>query len=279
MTIHTCFEQPLQATARALDQFYTNPLIAEKCYARLSQAFPAQPGDLWIEPSAGAGAFLAHLPEPRIGLDLAPAAPGIVRADYLNWVPPGNFGRHVVVGNPPFGRNASLAINFFNHAASHADVIAMILPRSVRKSSLRRRLNRMFHLVDEMLLPEEAFLYEGQPYAVRTVFQIWERRGYERSEQRGAVKHPDFSFCNAEEADFAIRRIGGVAGRMFDNPIEHTPSSHLFLKAIDRENAQHLRARFAQLDFSEVREDSVANYSVAKSDVVALYDALLVAGG
>ncbi|OOY14466.1 hypothetical protein [Thioclava sp. DLFJ4-1] len=277
MTIHV----PAQSTcvSSALDQFFTRPEIAKACYGRLVDLYPVQAGDLWIEPSAGSGAFLDLMPKASIGLDLVPAADGITYADYLDWTPPSGFQRHVVVGNPPFGCNADKAIAFFNRAAEHAQVIAMILPRSVRKSSVRRRLDAMFHLVDEVLLPSGAFFYEGKPASVRTVFQIWERRDHARVEAPVRINHPDFVFCDAAEAEFAIRRVGGVAGRIFDDLAHRAPNSHLFVKAAEGVSAERLRDRFAQLDFSEVREDSVAHYSVAKSDVVALYEALLAAKG
>lgn len=276
MTIHVPV-QPTCNVASALDQFFTRPEIAKACYGRLVELYPVQAGDLWIEPSAGAGAFLELMPKASIGLDLVPAADGVTYADYLDWTPPSGFQRHVVVGNPPFGRNTSTAVAFFNRAAEHADVIAMILPRSVRKPSVRRRLDEKFHLVDEILLPSGAFVYEGKPASVRTVFQIWERRDHARVEAPVRINHPDFDFCDAAEAVFAIRRVGGVAGRIFDDPAHRSPTSHHFVKAAEGVSAERLRDRFAKLDFSEVREDSVAHYSVSMNDVVALYEALLAA--
>ncbi|OOY06950.1 hypothetical protein [Thioclava sp. F36-7] len=278
MTIHVPV-QPTCNVASALDQFFTRPEIAKACYGRLVELYPVQAGDLWIEPSAGAGAFLELMPKTSIGLDLVPAADGVTYADYLDWTPPSGFQRHLVVGNPPFGRNTSTAVAFFNRAAEHADVIAMILPRSVRKPSVRRRLDEKFHLVDEILLPSGSFLYEGKPASVRTVFQIWERRDDARVEAPACISHPDFVFCDAAEAEFAIRRVGGVAGRIFNDLARRSPNSHLFVKAADGVTPERLRERFAQLDFSEVREDSVAHYSVAKSDVVVLYEALVIAEG
>ncbi|KEO60030.1 hypothetical protein DT23_15000 [Thioclava indica] len=100
-----------------------------------------------------------------------------------------------------------------------------------------------------------------------------------RFEAPVCTSHPDFVFCDAAEAEFAIRRVGGVAGRIFDDPAHRSPSSHLFVKAAEGVSAEHLRDRFTQLDFSEVREDAVAHYSVAQSDVVALYAALITAEG
>ena len=234
---------------------------------------------LWVDPSAGAGAFLSQLPSPRVGFDLAPADFESRQADFLDWVPPEGFPRRIVVGNPPFGRNASLAIRFFNHAAQHAEIVAMILPRSIRKPSLRRRLDRMFHLVDEVLLPDNAFFCDGKPAAVRTVFQVWERGEVRREETAAAATHPDFSFCrSADAADFAIRRVGGGAGRIFDDPRDRSVQSHHFVRA-EACDAVTLLDRFRRLDFDEARADVVAVPSIARPDIVSLYTALLATGG
>ena len=39
----------------------------------------------------------------------------------------------LIVGNPPYGKNCSTAINFFNHAVTISDFIAFIIPKTFRK--------------------------------------------------------------------------------------------------------------------------------------------------
>ena len=76
-----------QAQFRALDQYYTRPETAARCLVHLDTVLPDLSADLYLEPSAGDGAFLSLMRAPRIGLDVAPAAVGIETADFLTWSP------------------------------------------------------------------------------------------------------------------------------------------------------------------------------------------------
>ena len=234
-------------------------LLAERCPAKW---------DLWIEPSAGAGAFFDLMPEPKIGLDIEPSPrPDIVQADFLEWTPPFEAERIIVVGNPPFGKNASLAVKFFNHAASFADAVAMIHPRTFQKESTARRLNRFFHLEAELLLPRDSFTLDGAPYAVPCVFQIWLKRSSARSMTPPPLTHPDFRFAKPNEADFAIQRVGANAGRVKFNPRALSPTSHYFIAA----NAPGVAEVMRRIDWREAAARTAGNPSLAKSEVVMLY--------
>ena len=52
--------------------------------------------------------------------------------DFLSWTPPTNGWRHAVIGNPPCGYRAWLALAFINHAAAFADWVGTILPMSIQ---------------------------------------------------------------------------------------------------------------------------------------------------
>ncbi|WP_299821433.1 hypothetical protein [uncultured Jannaschia sp.] len=269
------------AQVHAADQYFTHPETAALCLAHLAEVAPSGAVDLYLEPSAGAGAFLERLPVPRLGLDIRPAAPGIKTRDYLTWQTAGTAGTIHVVGNPPFGRGGALAVAFFNHSAGFAEVIAMILPASFAKASIRARLDPRFELVSELPLPGEVFPHEGRPHAVNAVFQVWRRSDRERARVRPVTRHPDFEFVGTkEEAHFAVRRVGGRAGAILQIPATPgpatglSPSSNLFVKAVGCDPAL-LEARFQALDTAEVRSLSTAHPSVSKSDLVTLYEALL----
>lgn len=264
-------------TARAGDRFYTKPDVAAACLAFLAPYAAKIAPQFWVEPSAGAGAFLAQLPYPRVGLDLQPAADEVMEADFLQWHPSSTplpiagpiAGPFAVVGNPPFGKNSSLAVQFFNHAATFADLIAMILPRTFRKPSVINRLDQRFHLRDEFLLQPHAFEFEGVPYDVPTVFQVWVRAMPLRALIAQQKTHSDFTFVrNASDADFALQRVGANAGRVKYDAARVSPSSHYFIKAHCAEAASNA---FAELDWNSVKHDTAGNPSLSKADVVMVY--------
>ena len=101
--------------------------------------------------------------------DIQPENEEISQLDYLN------FNKDIVkhkikentnihiIGNPPFGRGGSNAIKFINKAAEFADTIAFILPRSFRKESRQRRVDKNFWLIKDIdLFEESCFIFEDE---------------------------------------------------------------------------------------------------------------------
>ncbi|MBM3928107.1 MAG: SAM-dependent methyltransferase [Sphingomonadales bacterium] len=253
-----------RASDERLDQYYTHPDVAEHFYAIFREHFdPA--AYLMVEPSAGTGSFLKVMPDGSIGYDVEPKYPGIQTADFLT-VRIDNDRAIAILGNPPFGRNASMAVRFFNHAAAQVSVIAFILPRTFRKASIENRLHRNFHLIREEPVPEDAFLFRGKPFNVPAVFQIWERRSYLRPLRPDVTWHPDFEFLTTPDlADFAIQRVGAGAGRLHHD-FAASPSSHYFIRG----DVEHIMAR---INFRTVAADVAGNPSLSKAEIVALYQA------
>lgn len=98
--------------------------------------------------------------------------------DFMQWVPGADMQRPVMVmGNPPFGHRASLAVRFFNHAVTEcgADVVGMILPRTFALSSLHARLAPGMRLVACHNLPQGSFLHQGRPVGANVCWQLWVR--------------------------------------------------------------------------------------------------------
>lgn len=270
------------ACARALDKFYTTDATARMCIGAVWRECRLSADDLFVEPSAGAGAFCRHLPAERlIALDIAPDAPGIAEADFLSFTAPRHDGRIIVLGNPPFGRSGRLAKRFIQHATHFADVIAFILPASFAKSSMQRRIDPHFHLCRQIDLPEEPFLIEGAVHRVNCVFQIWERRDDKRVDQRQADVHPDFEFvADLKDADVIIRRTGSRAGVLLPFPgrdavenVEglkgYSRSSNYFIRAVGC-GAGDLRERLEQLPLATAAARAVQP-SLARTEIVSLY--------
>lgn len=208
-----------------LDQFYTKKEIVQKTVLLTNNKFNLESFDLIVEPSAGCGSFLDLLPTDKtIAMDLDPADPSDHRIKKCNYL---EFDQQtlkaekiLVIGNPPFGDGSSLAVAFFNKSAEYAAVIAFIVPRTFRKPRLIKRLNDNFHLVEEEILPEESyFLRDGTSYkGVPTVFQIWEKRKEKRIQSILSETTPvDWKWVKTPtEATHAIRRVGGLAGKILD---------------------------------------------------------------
>lgn len=259
--------------ARTLDQFYTRTDIARDCVRLLTDFVGGRAQDhVWVEPSAGAGAFVDFLPQPRIALDIEPGRGDISEADFLSWNP-GNLTRDaIVVGNPPFGKNASLARKFFNRAAEFAEIIAFIVPRTFQKESLVKTLDRRMHLRLEQELKPQSFVYEGLPYDVPTVFQIWQRSANLREVPKRKLTHPDFEFVAPDIAHFAFQRVGARAGLVSHEGLHKSPQSHYFLRSSIE--PELLFDRLDSIDWTPIKTRTAGNPSIAKRELIASYESL-----
>lgn len=208
------------------DQFYTSPKVAQKCVESILALSPHASSYLWIEPSAGNGAFLHAIPDfDKVGLDLDPKAEDILQQDYLTWTTPTR--QSIVFGNPPFGRQSSLAKSFIAKS-EYASMIALILPKSFTKPSMFNAFGKKFHLIYSVELENNSFLRNNLPYNVPCVFQIWEKRQTDRPLEL-KITPIGFRYVKADY-HFAVRRVGGLAGKAYPNNGHHySVQSHYFV--------------------------------------------------
>lgn len=89
---------------------------------------------------------------------------------------------------------------------------------------MMNKIPRNFHLKTELvgkrgkILEEDSFTLNGEDYPVPCVFQVWERRDYERPIKQAKTKTELFDFVtNIEESDCRIQRVGGNAGVAFSD--------------------------------------------------------------
>lgn len=196
----------------------------------------------------------------------------------------------MTIGNPPFGKNASLAISFVNRACEFSDVVAFILPRTFEKTSVQRKLDRHFFLAAQMALDGHSFTFKGESYDVPCVFQIWTHSSVSGSLKSNIVipagglrplppilsETVDFIFVvPSSSPDFAIRRIGVNAGRIFVNdPHTCSEQSHLFIRARRKSMAGHVLAQLKALDLehTSVKFQTAGNPSISKNELCNLYN-------
>lgn len=101
----------------ALDQYYTDHAVARDCYSSISELYDAA-SLLLIEPSAGTGSFYRLMAPGSLAYDVEPKYPGIETRDFLT-VEPIVTDQHIAcIGNPPFGKNSSMAVRFFTTSLS-----------------------------------------------------------------------------------------------------------------------------------------------------------------
>lgn len=194
-----------------LDKFYTQEHVAKQCFEFLHSQLNISENAIYLEPSAGAGSFI-NLLSHYIALDIAPEDDRIKKQDYLKYeVDKENF---ITIGNPPFGNRSKLAIDFFNKAATMSDVIAFIVPVSFMKWSVQKKLSSNFALYNYLYLEPESFTSNGKPYSIRTVFQIWVKKGGQydnginlRLTKQPPISHEDFKIWQYNATPESVKYI------------------------------------------------------------------------
>lgn len=210
------------------DQFYTQEAVAKTCIDSVLALLPYTSEYLWIEPSAGNGAFLNQLPFQKIGLDIDPQSDTIVKQDYLTWTPPSQSC--IVFGNPPFGKQSSLARAFISKSCGFANVIAFILPKSFTKPSMYKAFHANFHRIHSEELAKDSFVLNGLSYDVPCIFQVWQKKDIDRPLEE-KILPMGFQYVK-ETLDYhiAFRRVGGNAGKCYKPGNHFNVQCHYFIR-------------------------------------------------
>ena len=233
------------------EQFYTPEATAEHIFVLLKEMGWLTDELTLLEPAGGTGNIIKAARNFGItnvvSYDIEPRNPEVQLGNFLEQKI-AQTGM-LTITNPPFGRNNSLAIPFFNHAAKFSDYIVFIVPRSWRKWSVQNKLDRDFHLVrDEDLainyvneLGEDAHAKDR----LRTCIQFWKREATPRNIV--AVKDMGiFAKCSPTEADASFTVFGYGCGTIKTKfkPVKNT--TQMFVKFL---HPDALTA-FSKADFS-----------------------------
>ncbi|MEE3704612.1 SAM-dependent methyltransferase [Campylobacter sp. CX2-8023-23] len=273
---------------KELDQFYTKQEVALKLCKILKEKLNLDKYT-FLEPSAGFGSFVNALritfKEPKIeAIDLDPKSTHIKSQDFFTYQP--KEQKIITIGNPPFGKRATLAIKFFNYASEFSDYIAFIVPLQFEKWSVQKNLNKDFKLIFTEILDPNSFIFGGKDCYIRCCFQIWTRLPSKidlRLKEAPPTTHKDFEmwqynntigarkYFNQKEYkwDFAVVRQGFYDYKhlILQEDDLNPKIQYIFFKAFDNKTKLNLKS----LDFESLSRKNTTIPGFGKADVVAEY--------
>ena len=269
-------EQNTGLERNPIDKFYTDTAYADRCVEYFMKHVSIKPDDLIIEPGAGNGSFIPSIKSRHLNsrfYDIEPEGAEIIQQDYLllDTTPFAEKKVHVI-GNPPFGRQSSLAIKFIKKSCEFAKSVSFILPKSFKKESMRSKFEKHFHLIFEEDVPPNSFLVNGNTHDVPCVFQIWMKTELTRIkiERQPAA---GFEFVKIDESpDISFRRVGVYAGKI-EADTNKSEQSHYFIKFTNNrplsENLNKLKA--ITFDFN----NTVGPKSISKLELINEFNRVL----
>jgi predicted RNA methylase len=217
------------------EQYYTPKPLALELVAQIEKVLGPLAGKTVLEPAGGTGAFIEAVQSAGvskvISFDIEPLHDSVSVGDFLEQEV--NQKNLITISNPPFGRNNSLSIPFFNHAAEASDAICFIVPRSWRKWSVTNRLNLSFELAFDIDLDIDYVDAEGSPLSSKThlatCFQIWKKtnkpRKVVRVTDKGIIEK-----VSPDQADVSLTIFGYGCGKV-KTQFERVPNTtQMFLK-------------------------------------------------
>ena len=261
-----------------IDKFYTNKKIVELCYNYIKDNINILNSDLIIEPSAGNGSFIDKLKElskNNIYYDIKPEHGDIIKQDYLD-LEVSDFKKYNnihIIGNPPFGRQSSLAKKFIKKSCEFAKSISFILPKSFKKDSFRRCFKLNYWLVFETDLPDNSFLLDDKEYDVPCIFQIWEKR--EENRKLPIILSPNgYEFVKKNKNhDISFRRVGVYAGKISKDTGDKSEQSHYFIKFNNNKKLNKNLDKLKKINF--VFNNTVGPKSISKQELIKEFNKYL----
>lgn len=264
------------------DEFFTNTNVALECIRLFMEHIVPGPDDILIEPSAGSGSFSHNLRGNVYAFDIKSRHSSIMEKDFLTlpsspWFKTTILDQHVpihVIGNPPFGRQSSLAKKFIRLCCAFSSSVSFILPKSFKKDSFQRTFPLHFHKVYETDLPPGSFTIGDKVHDVPCVFQIWKKHIILR-ENPSRQEPYGFVFCKKEDTpDFALRRVGVYAGKLVVGPdfINVSPQSHYFIKVVHQDKQQFVSC-YHRIIFGH--DNTVGPKSISKTEFISKINMVL----
>lgn len=279
-------------------QFYTEPSIADYCMDILSNYLKVlKYSDFkFLEPSAGTANFVDSIEKKYpnyeiVSIDIDPKDTRVRKMDYLkSTLRKLHFKKKdkiVVIGNPPFGKKSTLAIQFFNKSCEYADIIAFILPLQFEKWSVQSKLNSDMKLIFSERLEPKSFIFKEKEVSIRCCFQIWVKKDLSEKDLRirkaPTTRHKDFEmyqynytkearkFFDKEKYgwNFAVPRQGyyDYNQKIYNQEDLSYKIQWIFFKAKDEKVLDNLK----QIDFGKLSLKNTTTPGFGKADVIEEY--------
>lgn len=257
-----------------LDKFYTKRELVQKLLDKINFC----EYDLVIDPCCGDGAFYSQINHKnKIGIDILPHMEGVITHDFLTW----DYSqittkrdKVIIVSNPPFGKQGSLAMNFIKKSSEFSDTIAFILPLSFAKPSFKNKIPDYYHLQYEEVLPDDSYLLDGESYSVKCVFQIWKKLDTKRQKIK-STENLGYSYTKDKSlADIAIRRVGVYAGKAFLD-LNKSEQSHYFLILDDKSKIDLVKDTLESKTWNDL---TVGPRSISKGELNEVINNILTNG-
>ena len=255
-----------------IDKYYTKLNIVEQCIILIRTYININNSDLIIEPGAGNGSFIEYIKkisDNYIFYDLEPEHIDIIKQNFLiinHEELIDKFNNIHIIGNPPFGRQSSMAIKFIKKCCLFAKSISFILPKSFKKDSMKKHFNEHYHLVNQIDLPENSFLVNEEESNVPCVFQIWKFKEEVRNKiEKYIPLH--FIFTKKENnPDISFRRVGINAGVISLDISNKSFQSHYFIKFINESPLSENINKLKSLTFNY--NNTVGPKSISKQELI-----------
>ena len=272
-----------------IDKFYTKPEIVNNFNNLIKSKLKIdKKNDLIIEPSAGEGAFINIIKElckNYLFYDIKPENDEsdennkIVTQDYLTLeykkLCLNKYNKIHIIGNPPFGRQSSLAFKFIKISSNFCNSISFILPKSFKKDSFKNKIPLYFHLIHEEDITENnAFLLNGEEYNVPCIYQIWEKKETKRIIKEKEKIKKGYKFVKKEDKpSISFRRVGVNAGNISKDCNDKSPQSHYFIEIEDDLFNDELFEKLEKLKFNS-SENTVGPKSISKPELIKEFNSL-----
>jgi predicted RNA methylase len=278
--IYVKLKQKKGLKRNTIDKYYTKPNIAEQCIKLVKKYIYITNDDLIIEPSAGNGSFIENIKKLSINYkfyDLEPEHKEVCKLDFLEFDYKNlnqKFKNIHIIGNPPFGRQSSIAIKFIKKCCLFSKSISFILPKSFKKDSMKKSFEKHYHLIYEIDLLKNSFLVNGIESDVPCIFQIWQWNEEIRNEVEKKIPlnfkfvekkdNPDISFC----------RVGINAGTINKEFNNKSFQSHYFIKFTNNKSIDENIEKLKIIKFNF--NNTVGPKSISKPELINEFNKLLI---